>query len=245
MKILLTNDDGIHAEGINTLYTVLSREHDVYMFAPHEEKSACSNALSIWNSIRVDFCDTKRFAVYGYPADCVNIGIHSELCPDIDLVVSGINHGPNLGDDIHYSGTVAGARSGLIFGKHSIAVSINTHSLSENLVECSEYVLSFIDTHPILNFPDPVCTNINYPDLPADRIAGVKLTRQGRRSYIDTYSIIDRSSLHVTFQLKGDVISDFTEDTDTGEITRNYITLTPLQLDSTNHTVLQQLSDEK
>lgn len=245
MNILLTNDDGYKAEGINELYKALSKDFDVYMFAPHEQKSACSNALSIHDDIRVDILDERRFAVYGYPADCVNIGIHSDLCPDVDLVVSGINHGPNLGDDIHYSGTVAGARSGLIFGKHSIAVSINTFTKPEYLADCAAYVLNFINEHNIMKSEEPTLTNINYPDMPSERIAGEKLTRQGRRSYIDQYMVKEKSSSHVLFELKGEVISDFTENTDTGEITKNYITITPLQLDSTDHTLLSRFLDEE
>ncbi len=114
MKILLSNDDGINAEGINILFNYLSEKFDVYMFAPEVEKSACSNAITIRNDFDVKKLADNKYSVAGYPADCVNIGIHGKFIPEVDVVVSGINHGPNMGGDIYYSGTVAAARTGYI-----------------------------------------------------------------------------------------------------------------------------------
>ncbi len=244
MTILLTNDDGIHAEGINALFETLSGDFDVYMFAPDKQKSACSNALTISTELRVDKINSKKFAVHGFPADCVNIGVHTDLCPEVDLVVSGINHGPNLGDDIHYSGTVAGARSGVIFGKHGIAVSINTYEKPQYLKDCAEYIRKIIHNRICRNEEYPVLININYPDMPSGQIAGVKYTRQGRRSYIDNYSVTEETDDHIKFSLQGEVVSDFSENTDTAEITKNYITITPLQLDSTNYKLLHKCNEK-
>src|SRR5208337_1483348 len=126
MRILLTNDDGVNAEGILTLFRVLSQFHDTYIIAPDRERSACSNIFTMREEVKVQRIDRNIFSINGYPADCVSLGLHSDLIPGIDLVISGINHGPNLGDDIHFSGTVAGARTAFIFGKPAIAVSIDS-----------------------------------------------------------------------------------------------------------------------
>jgi 5'-nucleotidase len=244
MNILLTNDDGIDSPGIDALFEELSHDHTVYMFAPKDQKSACSNAITIHHDLRIDFVDDRKFAVHGYPADCTNIGIHSDLCPAIDLVVSGINHGPNLGDDIHYSGTVAGARSAVIFGIPGIAVSINTYEKPEFYNQCAAYVSSFIKTHSLLHHNPPTFININYPDITSEEILGEKFTKQGRRSYIDNYIVTEKSENHISYILKGDVISDNSSNTDTAEILKNYITITPLQLDSTNYSLLEDKLNE-
>ena len=131
MKILLTNDDGFSAAGINILFDILSETHNVYMVAPLREKSACSNAITVRDSIPLRKLAPGTFAADAFTADCVNIGINGDILPDIDLVISGINHGPNLGDDIHFSGTVAGARSAVIFGKPGIAVSLDCYDQSD------------------------------------------------------------------------------------------------------------------
>ncbi|MCU0822334.1 MAG: 5'/3'-nucleotidase SurE, partial [Spirochaetes bacterium] len=133
MRILLTNDDGISAKGINLLYESLSRKHDVYVIAPNEEKSGCSSAITMKSQLKIETLSEKKFAVHGFTADCVNIGLKGNIIPKVDMVVSGINHGPNCGDDIYFSGTVAGARIGYIYGLSSIAISIDSYSETPNL----------------------------------------------------------------------------------------------------------------
>lgn len=234
MNIILTNDDGYLAEGINTLFETLSTKHNVFLFAPHEQKSACSNAITIRSQTQVDKIAENRFAVYGFPADCVNIALHWHKVPEIDLVISGINHGPNLGDDIHYSGTVGGARSGYIFGKKAIAVSINSLSNDTYFQDCSDFIFNYIDNNPFEEENEPYLLNINYPDLPPEKVIGSKVCKLGRRYYKDEYSVISENNDSVVFSMQGTILSQDLEYTDTKEINNGYITITPLTIDSTD-----------
>ena len=145
MHILLTNDDGIYAGGINLLYKYLSQKHDVYVIAPNEEKSGCSNAITMKSELKIETLSENKFAVNGFTADCVNIGLKGNLIPKVELVISGINHGPNCGDDVYFSGTVAGARVGHIYGISSIAISLDSYNESTNLSDASEFLLNYID----------------------------------------------------------------------------------------------------
>ena len=145
MKILFTNDDGITAEGLIILERIFSKYHETYIIAPDRERSACSNIFTVRDELTVTKISDRVFSVNGYPADCVSLALHSDLIPEIDLVISGINHGPNLGDDVHFSGTVAGARTAYIFGKPGIAFSIDSfHKASPNMPEASEFLAEYI-----------------------------------------------------------------------------------------------------
>jgi len=242
MKILLTNDDGITAAGIAALYESLSRKHTVYMFAPDQERSACSNALTLRESIRVDRIDEFCFAVHGYPADCVNVGLHSAFVGKVDLVVSGINHGPNLADDIYYSGTVAGARTAFIFGVSGLAVSLNSYRDYSHFGDCAGFIERFIDESALLKRTAPSFININYPPLAPDKIAGVRYTSLGKRYYIDEYSIEREEGNTMYMRLDGSISSDHRAMSDVTEIENGYITVTPLTLDTTDYALLETMS---
>ncbi len=235
MKILLTNDDGIDAAGINTLFDVLSSEHTVYMFAPANQKSACSNAINVHSPVRVDFKGKNRFAVHGYTADCVYIGLISSLAEPVDLVISGINHGPNLGNDIHYSGTVGGARTGQIAGISSLAVSLNSHDKGDNLINCAQYIKKYIEEHNPGKSKKPYFLNINYPDVSPELIKGEKTVKLGRRNYVNSYFINEESDSHLMISLKGELQKTEEIETDTSEIDKGFITITPLLLDATDY----------
>lgn len=148
MNILMTNDDGCEAKGINTLFNILSKEHNVYMVAPDSNRSAVSNHFSFFTSQTLKVIDEKRFASSGFPADCIFTGLYSDLIPEkIDLVVSGINHGGNLGTDIIYSGTCAAARQSVLLGVPALAVSIEPEVWNDeayknlNFTPISEFIL--------------------------------------------------------------------------------------------------------
>ena len=201
MKILLTNDDGIQAEGIKALYNAFSTSHDVYLIAPESEKSACSNAITVRSQISIKKVAENQFSVSGYPADCVIIGLSGDFIPEVDLIISGINHGPNVGDDLIFSGTVAGARTASIFGKAAIAISIDSyHRESVYFNEASEFLLGFVDdiSDHIMNqanrivseaegtAPSPLFYNINYPDLPLESDKGQKI-HQSRKKTVQRF----------------------------------------------------------
>lgn len=243
MKILLTNDDGIHAKGINTFYEVLSREHDVYMVAPHLEKSACSSAISIRGELIVQKLDDFRYAVEGFPADCVNMGLHSGFIPEVDLIVSGINHGPNLGSDIYYSGTVGAARTGYIYGKSALAVSLNCLVENDFFQDISEHVAKLIREKNLFITKEPVLYNINYPALEMKDIKGIQYTYQGSRSYTNDYKVVKEDNNRFHLEMKGEFLQKFTEGSDEKAIEEKYISITPMDLDTTNYELLKQLQN--
>ncbi len=246
MKLLLTNDDGIEAEGLNRLYEVLSKHHQVVVIAPDREKSACSNAFTINKKIIVEKKSENRFAVSGYPSDCVSIALHSTICFDPDIIISGINHGPNMGDDLFFSGTVAGARTGYIFGKPSIALSLNSyHKPSRFFNDASEFLVEFINdfSEPLLN--EKLFFNINYPELPRDKISGMKYVFAGKRVYKDKYEIDIIEKNRYSMELTGEIGSIVINESDITELEKGYITVTPLNIDCTDYQLLDKLKKNR
>lgn len=239
MNILLTNDDGIGAQGIRTLQEVLSRRHDVYLVAPDIEQSACSNAVTLRTPMTLHRHDARTFSLSGYPADCVNVGLHASFLPFIDLVVSGINHGPNCGDDLYFSGTVGGARTGYVFGKSAIAVSLDSyHRPSPHFLDAAEFVAGFIDEIAEDLAHRPLFFNINHPDLPARDVKGVRYTFVGKRVYNDIFELSEGNPGTVRMQSHGPIGSFEEAGADATELTRGYISVTPLLLDCTDRSYL-------
>jgi len=256
MNILLTNDDGIHAEGINSLYKVLSRDHTVYVIAPEFEQSACSNAITVRSHLSIKKIAKNRFSVSGFPADCVIIGLSGNLIPDVELVIAGINHGPNVGDDLVFSGTVAAARTGYIFGKDAIAISINCYKRASHYVdEASQFLSGFINEikrgRNVSSAADGgevpeksffrTFFNINYPDLPQEKIKGLVYTHVGRRIYRDSFQKTKLKNNEALVQMGGYIESVFDRGSDTTELDNGFISITPLMIDSTDYSVLNKL----
>lgn len=255
MNILLTNDDGIQSEGINSLFDILSTQHRVFMIAPRCEQSACSNAITVRTQLAIKKFSDKKYSVSGFPADCVIIGLSGNFLPEVDLVVSGINHGPNVGDDLVFSGTVGAARTGFMFGKAAIALSINSyHRPSKYADDASRFLLGFIDEFiPIRNerlqsakkgtqdnFDRQPFFNINYPDLPHEKIRGKKMTCVGRRIYRDSFQKMQFSSDEALVQMGGYIESVLSEGSDTTELDNGFISITPLMTDSTDYNSLKK-----
>ncbi len=252
MNILLTNDDGAHSAGINIAYDILSRAHDVYLIAPESEQSACSNAITVRTRLNIKKIEEKKFSVSGFPADCVIIGLSGNLIPEVDLVVSGINHGPNVGDDLFFSGTVAGARTATIFGKSSIAISINCyHRVSEYVGDAAEFLLQFINDQMeqgnrarATRKGNPKGTevmpffNINYPDLPPEQVKGKKYTYLGKRIYKDSFKDTVLESGELDVQMGGYIESIHAKGSDSTELEKGFVSITPLMLDCTNYEIL-------
>ncbi len=245
MNILITNDDGYEAKGINALYESLSAENSVYMFAPNRERSACSNAITIYDNLSVKKVDTRKFSVDGYPADCVNIALHSGIINDnFDVVISGINHGPNLADDVYYSGTVGAARTGFVFGLNSIAVSLNSKDDLIFLKDTADFVAALIKGDDFLDFKSPRFYNINYPAAAPANVKGVKYTKLGKRFYKDKYLIIDKSDDSTVFKLDGYLEWAEMDNSDVTEIDKGYISITPMHLDTTEYNILKIMNDK-
>jgi len=239
MRILLTNDDGIEAEGIQSLYRELSSKHETYIIAPDRERSACSNIFTMRDPVRINTISGNIYSINGYPADCVSLALHSGLIPGIDLVISGINHGPNLGDDVHFSGTVAAARTAVIFGKPGIAISADTqHTASAYFNQMSKFLSEFIEK----NFPfNGQYLNINYPDLPQENIRGSMYTFLSKRFYVDTYKIVEqKSDAELIMLLNGKIETRFDSGSDSDSLGKGYISITPLTIDTTDYQALQE-----
>ena len=235
MVILLTNDDGIHAAGINTLFEVLSPLYDVYMIAPSEERSACSNAITMRDELTIRKYDERRYSVNGFPADCTNVGLHGEIIPSPDIVVSGINHGPNMGDDIYYSGTVAGARVGFIHGKNAIAVSLSSKEKLQYLGDAAVYTASFLSQYAAAFAETRRFININYPACSKNEVKGTAFTFLDKRSYMDRFVIRKKEGSDTVVLLEGTVESLAIEGSDYDMVEKGFVSVTPLKLDSTNY----------
>lgn len=259
MKILLTNDDGFQSEGIRSLFNILSLKHTVYMIAPRSEQSACSNAITVRTQLKIRIIAENIYSVNGFPADCVIIGLSGNFIPDVDLVVSGINHGPNVGDDLIFSGTVGAARTGYLFGKSAIAISINSyHRASRYADDASRFILDFIDAYIHAapeqkmhaegnnkeHFISKQFFNINYPDLPAEKIKGKKITYVGRRIYKDSFKKTQFDSDEAVVQMGGYIESIPASGSDTTELDNGFISITPLMTDCTDYESLQKISQD-
>ncbi|MDH5721440.1 MAG: 5'/3'-nucleotidase SurE [Spirochaetia bacterium] len=240
MNILLTNDDGIDFPGLSILREELQSIGKVFVFAPTREKSGTSQALSIFDDVYVQPLDKNTFIVNGYPVDCINIGLHGGLIHEpVDIIVSGINKGVNMGDDIYYSGTVGAARHGFIHGYPSLAVSCGYLDENGDYASVSKFVKSFIEENASL-FKKPVLLNINHP-VPAKNVSGIKWTKLGRRIYRDTYKKTRINKQEYYFNLGGSELSHKEEKgTDFEAYENNYVSITPLKRDATDYEIFDK-----
>lgn len=239
--ILVTNDDGVYSPGIQILAKTLKVLGDVYVVAPDRERSAVSHSLTLHRPLHADEIKERIYSVNGTPTDCVNIGVNGILKIKPDLVVSGINKGANLGEDITYSGTVMAAIEARIIGISSIAVS---SVASENFLfqEAASFALILSKVILEKGLSEDTLLNVNLPNLPLSEIRGVKITKQGKRIYGDIVTeIVDpRGKKH--FWLGGNKISwEKGENTDFDAIHKGYISITPLHVDLTNYSAIKEL----
>lgn len=185
MKILLTNDDGIDAPGINVLAEVLEGAgHDIIVVAPSKEQSATSHSITLHEPLRIIERDERHFAVTGSPADCMILAFRVILKDSVDLVISGINGGQNMGEDILYSGTVAAALEAMFIGNKAIALSIASHQ-DQKFETAARYMRQFIDEGITDLIEGRMALNINVPNVDYDDVKGVKVSNIGHRKYED------------------------------------------------------------
>jgi 5'-nucleotidase len=182
--ILVTNDDGIQAPGLAALVDALETIGEVTVYAPDREQSAVSHCVSLRHPLRVQEVRERWFSVDGTPADCVMMAVRDLMDQRPVLVVSGVNIGANLGDDVHYSGTVAGAYEAMLLDTPAIAVSDVAYQ-PEHLETAARVAADLACDILEQGLPDEIMLNVNVPDVPYDDLAGVKLTRMGRRNYPD------------------------------------------------------------
>lgn len=249
-KILLTNDDGLGAVGLQLLATVLSSHYEVYIVAPDRERSGVGHGFTLLNPLRADPAPDNlgleglvqaAYKCSGTPVDCVKMGLLA-LFPGVkfDLVVSGINRGANLAIDTLYSGTVGGAMEALIMGYPSIAISLVSRGRAtathEHFEAAAEICLEFIQQHEAeLQRSNDFLININVPGLPRDELKGLKFTVLGRCRYADRYHVHKDPHGRPYYWLEGDlVIDDERPNADIVAIRDNYVSITPLSYDMTS-----------
>lgn len=238
MRILCSNDDGILARGLACLERAATPLGDVWVVAPDREQSATSHSLTLHHPLRPVKLGDQRWQVDGTPTDCVMLAIEALLPERPDFVLSGINHGPNMGEDVLYSGTVAAAMEGLALGVPSIAISFAGRVLSadepllDELVESLTGVLRHLTSLP--DFPADTLLNVNLPAIPADQVKGIKLTRLGRRVFSDSLQPMkDPWGREIFWIGGGSVAWSGAEDSDFRAVKEGYISVTPLHLDLT------------
>ena len=239
MIILLSNDDGIHSEGLVAIEESLKSVAEVYTVAPEREQTSMSHALTLHRPLRVREIAPKRMAVDGTPVDCVKLALTGLLPVRPNLVVSGINKGPNLGDDIIYSGTVSAALEGALLGIPALAVSLVTFE-NFKFAAAAEFTATFIARLQKQGIPSDMLLNVNVPSLSKTEIKGWRFTRQGKRHYSE--KIVERVDPRGKkyYWIGGDYLG-FAQDegTDCVAVHEGYISVTPLQVDLTNHKLLQ------
>jgi 5'-nucleotidase len=242
MNILVTNDDGINAEGIKILTDCLMQIGDVAVVAPDRERSAVGHALTLHHPLRAEKLGTNIFAVDGTPTDCVNLGIHSLLPFKPDIIISGINHGGNLGDDVTYSGTVSAAMEATLMGIPAFAVSLVTTGEGINFATAGNFAAKLARIILDQGLPNDTFLNVNVPDLPEAQLLFPMITRQGRRRYEGMIiNKVDPRGRNYYWIGTVDVNFHDLEGTDYHAVSRGHISITPLHLDLTNYQSLVAL----
>lgn len=243
MNILITNDDGIHAQGLSVLKVALSDIARVMVIAPDRERSATGHSLTLTHPVRVEEIGEDLFVTDGTPADCVNIGVMGLISVKPDMIVSGINPAPNLGDDVTYSGTVAAAMEGTLLGIPSFAVSINgsNNLYLESAGMVAVKIAQLIEKHGL---PEGTFLNVNVPNLPFEKINGMVITKQGKRAYREELlkRVDPRGKIYYWIGSKG-IIDSQEQGTDVHAIAGDMISITPLHLDLTNYAAIQCLEN--
>lgn len=259
MKLLISNDDGIFALGIRTLANCLAQAgHDVTVVCPDRERSATGHGLTLHDPIRAEVVesifqpDVKAWSCSGTPSDCVKLALGALLDGSPDFVLSGINHGSNLGTDVLYSGTVSAAMEGVIEGIPSIALSLTSFS-SQDFLPAARFarsLLAHLEKRPL---PEPILLNVNVPPVKQEEIIGVAITRQGVRRYIDVFQKRVDPRGKTYYWLAGEALEEVEQpenphlpshiETDVQAIRKNYITVTPLQYNLTYATGVRSLQE--
>ena len=244
-SILITNDDGIYAAGIFALQQALSDFADVTVVAPLAEKSAVGHAITLSDPLRVEQVERENgfrgYAVNGTPADCVKLGIRCLCDQPPGLVLSGINQGTNTATNIIYSGTVSAAAEGIIMGVPSIAVSLASFTKRE-FSYAARVATKFARLTLQNGLPEGTLLNINVPAIPEDEIKGIRFTRQGKARYEENFDKREDPNKRTYYWLTGKKMNlDTGVDIDDSALNENYISVTPIQYELTNHAFLEEL----
>ncbi len=244
MRILLSNDDGYFAPGLAVLAATLkAQSHEVTVVAPERDRSGASNSLTLDRPLAVRRSPNGFFHVNGTPTDCVHLAV-TGLLPELpEMVISGINHGANMGDDTIYSGTVAAATEGFLLGIPAMAVSL-ANVQEENFQGAADFVAGLVRRFAERPIRESLLLNINVPDVPAEAIQGVEVTRLGRRHKAQSVvkTINPRNQVMYWVGAAGEA-ADAGPGTDFHAVANNRISITPLQIDLTRYPQMGLIED--
>ncbi|PTM95244.1 5'/3'-nucleotidase SurE [Mycoplana dimorpha] len=246
MRILLTNDDGVHADGLAALERIaLTLTDDVWVVAPETDQSGLAHSLTLSEPLRLRQVAEKRFALRGTPTDCVIMAVREILPGPPDLVLSGINAGANMADDVTYSGTIAGAMEGTLQGIRSMALSQAFRHADERIVPwqvAERHAPDLIRRLMEVELPDGTFLNLNFPDCEVDAVAGIEVTSQGKLDFgITIEERKDGRGFPYYWLRFGDRHGDFRAGTDIQALREKAISVTPLKLDLTDYAVLDRV----
>ncbi|HEU5280528.1 MAG TPA: 5'/3'-nucleotidase SurE [Gammaproteobacteria bacterium] len=242
MKILISNDDGVHAPGLARLADALGKIADVIVVAPDRNRSGVSNSLTLENPLRVITAVNGFYSVNGTPTDCVHIAITGLLKEMPDMVVSGINEGSNLSDDVLYSGTVAAATEGRFLGLPAIAVSL-AGPRCEHYDTAAMVAKQLVEQLRVSPLTFDTILNVNVPDVPFSELKGIQVTRLGTRHIAEpTIKSLDPRGRKIYWIGQPGPEQDAGPGTDFYAVNSGYVSITPLQLDLTQYKVLDELS---
>ncbi len=247
MNILLTNDDGIHAEGLGALYERFSGRHCLSVVAPDRNQSAVSHGITLYHPLRIRNVSVhggEGYAVTGTPADCVKLAFCEILDTAPDMVISGINCGSNVGSSVNYSGTVAAAREGALYGVAAMAVSIQGHE-GAHYADAARFSELLAERVFEKGLPRGTFLNVNIPDMPMRELAGIRITQQevGRQS---EYFERRDDPRDLAYYWLGSDIRKFDEEPDKYDgaaLFRNHVSITPLTCDMTNHALVEAIKE--
>ncbi|TCV90377.1 5'/3'-nucleotidase SurE [Sulfurirhabdus autotrophica] len=233
MRILLSNDDGYFAPGLAVLAETLSTFANITVVAPERDRSGASNSLTLDRPLILRQSHKGFYYVNGTPTDCVHLAVTGMLDELPDMVISGINHGANMGDDTIYSGTVAAATEGFLLGIPSIAVSLVSASKG-NYLTAAKVVADLVKRYQKSAFPAPILMNVNVPDIPYESIKGIETTRLGKRHRAEAVVKSENPRGQTVYWIgAAGAAQDAGEGTDFNAINHDRVSLTPLQMDLT------------
>ena len=248
MKILITNDDGIHAHGIQILVQELSQIAELYLVAPDRERSGTGHSITVFDPIKVTkttFPGVKQaWIVGGTPVDCVKIAIARLIEDKIDLVISGINHGSNLGSDVLYSGTVSAAAEAIIMGCPSLAISLDSDHSESDFSFAAHFTKQLVISLMHWGIEPKTLVNINIPAVERSRIKGIKVCKLGLRNYDNLFEERQDPRGNKYYWLGGSLMQEEQDqDSDVYAVEHDYISVTPINLDLTNYTLINKYKE--
>jgi len=246
LKILVSNDDGIDAPGIHALAREMKKLGDVTVVAPDKQQSAVGHAITMNYPLRASkfYKDGEFFgyAVEGTPADCVKLAIRSLLPEKPDILVSGVNHGSNTAINIIYSGTVSAATEGTVLGIPSIAFSLATYGPNPDFRYAATFARRLAAMVTEHGLPDATLLNVNIPAVKKKDVKGVRITRQGKTRWDDTFDVRRDPNNKEYYWLTGKLeIMDHSDDTDEIAVVNKYVSITPIQYDLTDYSTLKKI----